>query len=122
MTWVKALNVRWLDLGSVLTATGASLASAAAGVCCIGPLALTLLGVQGAILAAGVKPYRFYLLAASLLLLVLAHWSVRRRARAAAGAACSVSAGRWTKRILWAATILWFGALVIQIAADRYWL
>jgi hypothetical protein len=103
-------------------ATVASLASAAAGICCIGPLALTLLGVQGAILAAGIKPYRGYLLGASFLFLAVGHWGVHRRNRITEeGASCSVRTGRWTKRVLWAATFLFVVAVVIQVVADRYW-
>jgi len=49
---------RLAQSGSVAGAIGAALTSAAAALCCIGPLALTLLGVNGMILAAGLKPYQ----------------------------------------------------------------
>lgn len=95
--------------------------SAAASICCIGPLGIALLGVEGAILAASVKPYRAWLLGGSLAMLVLAHWSVRRR-RVSEGATCPVRTGRWVRVALWAATILWIAAVAIQFAADRYWI
>ena len=114
------MKARVFDLGSVFGAAAASVASTAASICCNGPLALTLLGVQGAIFAAGIKPYRGYLLGASFLMLATGHWGVWRKGRTAAGGACSVAAGRWTKRVLWGATGLFFGAVVIQLLADRY--
>jgi hypothetical protein len=120
---VKAVRAKLFELGSVFGAATASLASAAASICCVGPLALTLLGVQGAILAAGIKPYRGYLLGASFVLLALGHWGIHRRERAFIdGEACSVRVGRWSKRILWTATGLWFAAVALQFAADRYWI
>ena len=67
-----------LRMGSLTGAASAALGSAAASICCIGPLAITLLGVQGAIVAAGIKPYRWYLLAGSFVLIGLAFWSVYR--------------------------------------------
>jgi len=113
---------RVLNVGSVFGSAGAAVASTAASICCIGPLGIALLGVNGAILAASIKPYRIYFLGGSFLLLAFAHWSVRRRNRSVEGVTCSVRAGRATRLILWIATVMWFGAVVIQFAADRYWL
>lgn len=113
---------RLLEFGSVIGSAGAALTSSAASICCIGPIAISILGVNGAILAAGIKPYRFYILAGSLLMLGFAFWTVYGRKKARAGAACSVSAGRVTKIVLWVAAVMWLAAVVIQFAADRYWL
>lgn len=113
------------DLGATVGSLAAGLTSTAASICCIGPLAITLLGVNGAIVAAGIKPYRPYLLGGSLLMLVFASWRVygRRAGREARGSeSCPVVAPRWTKIILWAAVALWVLAVMIQVAADRYWL
>lgn len=60
------MKTRYLELGSAIGAVGSAVNSAVAAICCIGPLALTLLGVNGMIFAAGLMPYRFYLLAGSL--------------------------------------------------------
>ena len=92
----------------------------AASLCCVGPLAITLLGVHGAILAAGVKPYRPLLLSVSGVLLLVAHRSLylpslRRES-------CPVSAGRLRKTLVWASTGLWVASLLIQFIADRLWL
>lgn len=112
---------RALRTTTLLGGMGAALTSTAASICCIGPAGIALLGVQGAILAAGIKPYRFYLLAGSLLLLALAFWSVYGR-RLRRGRACPVAAGRLVRSVLWVSLGMWLAAVVIQFAADRYWL
>ena len=113
---------RLVRASSLVGGAAAAVASTAASICCIGPLAIAMLGVDGAILAAGFKPYRFYLLGTSVVLLAGAFWSVYGGHRVRDGAACPVRAGRWTKVILWTALGLWTGAVVIQFLADRYWL
>src|SRR5712671_7250211 len=108
------MSKRLFEVGSVVGSAVAAVTSAAASICCIGPLAIALLGVNGAILAAAFKPYRVYLLSGSLVLLAGAFWSAYRRAPPPDGAACPVPAGRWTKIVLWVALGLWIGAVVIQ--------
>ena len=116
------MTKRLLQASSLLGGATAAVTSAAASICCIGPLAIALLGVNGAILAAAFKPYRIYLLTSSLLLLAGAFWSTYHRPPARAGAACPVRAGRWTRLVLWVALGLWIGAVVIQYLANRFWL
>ena len=111
-----------LQASSLLGGAAAAVTSAAASICCIGPLAIALLGVNGAILAAAFKPYRVYLLAGSLLLLAGAFWSVYRRIPLREGTACPVPVGRWTRVVLWGALGLWIVAVVIQYLANRFWL
>jgi hypothetical protein len=106
---------------SLTGATGSALTSAAASICCIGPAGIALLGVEGAILAAGIKPYRGYLLTGSLLLLGAAFWSVYGRTVRSRGS-CPVRAGKVVRSILWVSLGIWVAAVVIQFAADRYWL
>jgi hypothetical protein len=116
---------RWnvVRVGSLLGGAAAALTSTAASICCIGPLAITLLGVNGAILAAGVKPYQPYLLVASLLFIGFAYWAIYGRRKASEeDAQCSVRSGRIAKTVLWIASALWLAAVVIGFAADRYWL
>ncbi len=116
-------KLRFLQIGSLVGSAVAAATSAAASICCVGPLALSLLGVNGAILAAGMKPYRPYLLGASLLVIGYAFWAIYgRRRKAADGVRCSVRAGRAARSVLWVAATLWVGALLIGFAADRYWL
>ena len=114
------MNEQVIKSGSLAGAAASALASAAASICCIGPVAISILGVQGAILAAGIKPYRVYLLGASLVMLGLAFWSVYFP-RSASGA-CAVRAGRASRFIVWTAIFLWVAALVVQFVADRLWL
>ena len=105
------------EVGSLAGAVGAAVTSAAAALCCVGPLALTLLGVNGMILAAGIKPYRFHLLFASLVLLSLAFWVVYHPLRAGA-AACSTRSARLTRAVLWLAALVWLAAFVLQFVTD----
>lgn len=113
---------RLFDLGSGLAGAGAAIASAAASVCCLGPAAIAVLGVEGAILAAGIKPYRTPLLAASFLLLGVAFWGAYRRPSEARGEACRSDARRWTRLVLWIAASLWVGAVAIQFLVTFTWL
>ncbi len=105
---------------SLAGAAGAAITSAAASICCIGPLALTLLGVNGMIFAAGLRPYRFYLLGVSLVFLGLAFWSTYRPLDRVAS--CPTRANRFSRIVLWVATGLWVGALILQFVAKRLWL
>ena len=113
---------RLFQASSLLGATAAAVTSTVASICCIGPLVIALLGVNGAILAAAFKPYRLYLLAASFVLLAGSFWSVYRTRSLRDGIVCPVSRGRWTKIILWTGVTLWIAALVIQYLANRFWL
>ena len=116
------MTKRLLQASSLLGGALGAISSAAAAICCIGPLAIALLGVNGAILAAAFKPYRFHLLGGSLVLLAAAAWSVYRPNRGEDGATCPVRTGRWTKITLWAGITLWTVAVVIQYLANRFWL
>ena len=110
---------RVFEIGSVTGATGSALASAAASICCVGPIAITLLGVQGAIWAAGVKPYRYYLLGGSALFIALAYWIAYRPPAFVAGASCPTRVGRFTKITLWTSTVVWAAALILNIVIDQ---
>ena len=93
-----------------------------ASICCIGPLAITLLGVNGAILGAVIKPYRPILLTSAAVLLAFAYWRLQRSRNVAKGAACSIKAMRAQKIVLRASVVIWIAALGIGYAADQYWL
>lgn len=120
---------RSFDLGSGLAAAGAAVASAAASVCCLGPAAIALMGVEGAILAAGIKPYRAPLLAASLGLLALGFWGAYRpsdlrrgRDGVEVGKACRPEARRTARIVLWIAAAVWVGAVLTQWLVNITWL
>ncbi len=114
------MNERVANLGAAIGSSGSAIVSAAASVCCIGPLAITLLGVNGAILAAGFKPYRLHLLALSAALLAIAFWAVYRRG-AKVSRACSTRGQRLTRTILWGSVIIWIGAALVQFIVYPYW-
>jgi MerT mercuric transport protein len=116
------MAMRLFQTSSLLGAAAAAVTSTAASICCIGPLAIALLGVNGAILAAAFKPYRGYLLGASFALLAGSFWSVYGRRRVRDGVACPVLRRSWTKVILWTGVTLWVAALLIQYLANRFWL
>jgi MerT mercuric transport protein len=116
------MAMRLFQTSSLLGAAAAAVTSTAASICCIGPLAIALLGVNGAILAAAFKPYRGYLLGASFALLAGSFWSVYGPRRVPDGVACPVPRRSWTKVILWTGVTLWVAALLIQYLANRFWL
>ena len=111
-----------LNLGALTGASSAALTSLASSICCIGPLAITLLGVNGAILGAAIKPYRPFLLTVAAVLLAFAYWRVKRSQNRAEGAVCSIRAMRVQKTVLRAGVIIWIAAVGVGYAADQYWL
>ena len=110
------------NLGALVGASSAALTSVASSICCIGPLAITLLGVNGAILGAAIKPYRPFLLAPALALLAFAYWRLVSPRNGGEGAACSIRAMRLQKTVLWVGVVIWVAAVMIGYAADQYWL
>ncbi len=67
-----------LNISALAGASSAALTSVASSICCIGPLAITLLGVNGAILGAAIKPYRPILLTVAAVLLAISYWRLKR--------------------------------------------
>ena len=94
------------SLGVAATGAGAALITTAASACCvpvIAPLLVSVLGVSGAVWAAGLRPHSPYLLAVSALLLGYGFWTVYRPWPAAAGVACPVRRPRLPRIVLWVA-------------------
>ncbi len=110
------------NISALAGASTAALTSMASSICCIGPLAITLLGVNGAILGAAIKPYRPYLLTAALLLLTFAYWRLKFPRASNTGATCSVSKMRLQKTVFRIGFAIWIAAVFIGYAADQYWL
>src|SRR3989442_16037990 len=113
------MSKRLFQAGSLASGTVAAVTSAAASICCIRPLAIALLGVNGAILAAAFKPYRVYLLSGSLVLLAGAFWSGYRRAPPRRRAACPVPAGPPDRTGWRGGPGAWGRARNIQFPANR---
>lgn len=61
-------------LGAAAASVGSAASAALAALCCAGPATVALLGVGGAVAAAGLKPYRPLLLLGSLAVLGLGFW------------------------------------------------
>ncbi len=110
------------DLSALVGASSAALTSVASSICCVGPLAITLLGVNGAILGAAIKTYRPFLLTAALVLLAFAYWRLVISTDGGEGATCSIRAMRLQKIVLWVGVVIWVAAVIIGYAADQYWL
>jgi len=103
------------DDGGAASATGGAVGLSAIasfiGLCCIGPWAVALFGVPGAVALARFQPARPYILVAAGLLLVWASWRVYWPVPKT-GAPCDVK-GRsvWLQGALWTSPLL-FGAAV----------
>lgn len=72
--------------------TGAIGSAVAASICCVGPLALALLGLSGGALLLRFEPYRPYLLVGAALMVGAAFWLTYRRPSAEScepGSACA---------------------------------
>lgn len=93
-----------------LLSAGAIGSAVAASICCLGPLALALLGLGGGALLVTFEPYRPYLLAATGLFLGAAFYLTYRRTppeECQPGSACASPASRRGQKIaLWIVTAI----------------
>ncbi len=98
-------------------AIGISAISSFIGLCCVGPWAVTLFGVSGAIAMARWQPYRPYILGVALALLAWAFWRVYGPARKKLCEAglCSPRPSLWLQSGLWFAVLL----VVLAFFADQ---
>jgi hypothetical protein len=118
------------DVGSVGAATtgvGAVVVTLVAGACCVSPvlapLIVGVLGASGAVWAASLKPYTWYILAGSGAALAFGFWSVYR-SREACALGEVPRRSRMLSRIaaiaLWAGAVCWVGALVLRLALPQF--
>jgi hypothetical protein len=108
------------DKKLIATSGGAISISAIAsfiGLCCIGPWAVALFGVSGAIVMARWQPVRPYLLGLALVLLAWAFWRIYGppRKRLCEAGLCSPKPSNWLQISLWLATVL----VVLAFFADQ---
>lgn len=96
-------------------AVGLSAIASFIGLCCIGPWAVALLGVPGAVTLARFQPARPYILALAGALLIWAFWKVYRPAPSTR-TACDVK-----RRSVWLQLALWISAalFVAAVFADQ---
>lgn len=98
-----------------LFSAGALASAIAASICCIGPVALAVLGLGGGALLLKVEPYRPYLLAATALFLGAAFYLTYRRPvveDCASDSACPSPVGRKGQT-----TVLGIVTLIVVLAA-----
>jgi mercuric ion transport protein len=91
-----------------LTTTGAVTAAIIASLCCIGPIAVAMIGVGSVAAFSVFWEFRPHLIGLTLILLGLAfYFTYRRREVVCADGTCKFeSAGKWSKRSVWMATLL----------------
>lgn len=99
-------------------ASGTSLIAVIASFCCVGPWAVMLFGVPGAVMIARWEPYRPYLIVVSAGLLGWSWWRTYRLQKACAAGTCASGPSPWLVAALLIATGLWLFALVAPTVAD----
>jgi hypothetical protein len=91
--------------GTTASAIGLSALASFIGLCCIGPWAVALFGVSGAITMARFDFLRPYILVAAALMLVWAFWRVYRKPQICEDGTCSRGPSTWLKSALWVAMV-----------------
>jgi mercuric ion transport protein len=91
-----------------LTTTGAVAAAIIASLCCIGPIAVAMIGVGSVAAFSVFWEFRLYLIGLTLILLGLAfYFTYRKREVVCEDGTCKFeSAGKWSKGAVWTATLL----------------
>lgn len=99
------------------SAIGMSAFSSIIGLCCIGPWAVAVFGVSGAITMARWQPLRPYLLTLAVIMLVWAFWRVYGPARKKLCQAglCPARPSIWLQISLWGAALL----VVLALFSDQ---
>ena len=96
-------------------AIGISAFASFIGLCCIGPWAVALFGVSGAITMARWAPARPYILSLAAIMLVWAFWRVYRPQPVCEDGSCSTRPSTWLKATLWLAAVM----VVLAFFADQ---
>lgn len=97
------------------SAIGISTFASFIGMCCIGPWAVALFGVSGAITMARWAPIRPYILTVAAVLLAWAFWRVYRPQSACDDTSCPAGPSTWIKLSLWVAAVM----VVLAFFADQ---
>lgn len=105
----------WLTGSAAFGGLASAGVAAVAGLCCLGPATVLLLGAGGAVAAAGLKPYRIPLLVLSAALIGVGFWRTRRATMSDAKT-CSPSVGRWIRGSLTVAGVAWIAAATLWLA------
>ena len=105
--------------GTTNSAIGLSAIASFIGLCCVGPWAVALFGVSGAITMARFDFLRPYILTLAALMLAWAFWRVYRTEPACEDGTCPTGPSVWLKATLWFAAVLTLAAF---FADDLQWL
>lgn len=100
-------------------AIGISAFASFIGLCCIGPWAVVLFGVSGAVTMARWAPLRPYIITAAALMLVWAIWRVYRRRPVCEDGSCPTGPSTWLKVMLWVAAVM---VVLAFFAEDLQWI
>jgi len=102
----------------IVTTTGGAIGISAIasfiGLCCIGPWAVVLFGVSGAVTMARWAPFRPYIVAVAAVMLAWAFWRVYRPQPVCKDGSCPTEPSVWLKVMLWVAAIM----IVLAFFAD----
>ena len=105
--------------GTTGSAIGLSAIASFIGLCCIGPWAVALFGVSGAITMARFDFLRPYILVTAGVILLWAFWRVYRPQKVCADGTCAEGPSAWLKSSLWIAAALTLSAF---FADELQWL
>ena len=101
------------------SAIGISVFASFIGLCCIGPWAVVLFGVSGAVTMARWAPLRPYIIAVAGVMLAWAFWRVYRPQPVCEDGSCPTGPSVWLKTMLWFAAVL---TVVAFFAEDLQWI
>ena len=111
------------DANKVAATTGGAIGISAIasfiGLCCIGPWAVALFGVSGAITMARWAPLRPYILVIASVMLAWAFWRVYRPQPVCDDGSCPASPSVWLKVMLWVAATM---VMLAFFAEDLQWI
>lgn len=89
------------------------------GLCCIGPWAVALFGMSGALVMAQFAPWRPWILALAAVLLAWAFWRVYRPRPRCDDGSCPARPSAWLQGALWLALAM---VVLAFFAEDLQWL
>ena len=100
-------------------AIGASVFASFIGLCCIGPWAVVLFGVSGAVTMARWAPLRPYIIGVAALMLAWAFWRTYQPQVDCDDGSCPTGPSIWLKVMLWVAALM---LVIAFFAVDLQWI
>ncbi len=100
-------------------AIGISVFASFIGLCCIGPWAVVLFGVSGAVTMARWAPFRPYIIGVAAVMLIWAFWRVYRPQPVCEDGTCPTAPSIWLKVMLWVAAAM---TVLAFFADDLQWI